>query len=123
MKKTIHNVFALKDSGLNEDGTKFNPKANEEEYCNECDEALNDNEIIGGAVAEPTYDDDEYKQIDHKDIIYDGIYKLWWGVDGPMPSEKMELEAEFFSQPVISPGTTLDITLIPEEYTQWWQGK
>ena len=28
-------VFELMDSGLNEDGTKFDPKADEEEYFNE----------------------------------------------------------------------------------------
>ena len=34
-------VFAFIDSGLNEDNTRFDPKAEEEKYCDECDKALN----------------------------------------------------------------------------------
>ena len=91
-------MFALIDSRHNADGTMFYPKADEEEYYNEYDEAFND-EIVGSIVVEtePYYKDDRYKWIDHKDIIYDGIYKLWCGVAGPMPNEKLELEAMFFT--------------------------
>ena len=76
-------MLVLIDSELNEDGTKFNPEADEEVYCNKYNKALNDNEIVGGVVveSEPSYDDDEYKWINYKDIIYNGIYKLWCSVD------------------------------------------
>ena len=50
----IQHVFALVDSSLNKDEIKFDPKANEEQYCDEYDEALNDNKIVGVVVAEPT---------------------------------------------------------------------
>ena len=49
----MERVFALMDSRLNKDETMFDSKADEEEYCNKCDEALNDNTIVGGVVAEP----------------------------------------------------------------------
>ena len=73
----MERVFALIDSGHNEDGTMFDPKADEQEYYNKCDEAFND-KIVGAVVAEtePSYGDDEYKWIDHKDPIYDRIYKV-----------------------------------------------
>ena len=86
-------------SGHKENVNKLIPEADKEEYCNACDEALNDGKIVGDVVSETmlTYEDDEYKWIDHKDPIYNGIYKLWCSNDGLMPSEKMKLKAEFFT--------------------------
>ena len=75
----------------------FDPKSNEEEYCKEYNEALNDNTTVGGVVVEPTYDYDDNKYIDHKDQIYDGIQKLLCGVNPLMPPEKMELDGKFFT--------------------------
>jgi len=46
---------------------------------------------------EPSYDDDDCNHINHTDPIYEEIYNMWRGVDGLMPYEKMELEAEFFT--------------------------
>ena len=39
-------VFVLVDSGLNKDEIKFDLEADEEQYCDECDEVLNNNEIF-----------------------------------------------------------------------------
>ena len=75
--------------------------------------------LFGDVVAELTYDDDDYKLINHKDPIYEEIYNMWCGVHGLIPSEKMELEGKF-SLAVIFPGTSMDITLNPEKYTQRW---
>ena len=93
----MERVLVMVDFGLNEDGIMFNTKADEEENYNKCNEALKDNKIVGGVVTEPTYDDNDYKYIDHTDPIYDEIQKLWCGVDCLMPSEKMELEGKFFT--------------------------
>ena len=92
-------MSALIDYGLKKDGTIFDPEADKEEYCNKCDEVLNGGKIVGGVVAETesSYKDDEYKWIDHKDIIYNRIYKLLCGVAGSMHHEKMKLEAEFIT--------------------------
>ena len=36
-------------------------------------DALNYKKIVEGVMAEPIYEDDDYKYIDHRNIIYDGI--------------------------------------------------
>ena len=43
-------VLALINSGLNEDKTKIDPKAEEAKYCDKCDEALNKNKTVGCVV-------------------------------------------------------------------------
>ena len=43
--------MALIESGHDVDGTMFDPDANEEEYCNECDRAF-ENEIVGAMLAQ-----------------------------------------------------------------------
>ena len=45
---------------------------------------------------EPAYDDDNYVLIIHTNHKYDDIYNGWPG-RGPMISDKLDLEAEFFT--------------------------
>ena len=56
----IERVFAMMNSGFDEDADKFDSKAKEEKYYADCNEVLNDNEIVGCVSAEPTYEDDDY---------------------------------------------------------------
>ena len=52
--------------------------------------------MMKSMVEEPTYDDDDYDWIIHTDSRYDDIFDGWPG-PGPMISDKMDLEAEFFT--------------------------
>ena len=122
IKADIRCVFALIDSGLNENETKFDPKAEKEKYCDECDKALNDNKIVGCVVAKLTYEDDDYKYIDHTDPIFDGCYDIWCCHYGNMAHEKMELECDFFTGSRFS-GNNLGLILVSKDYTQRWHGK
>ena len=45
----MEHVLALIESGLEADGSKFDPEADEGEYNNECDRAF-DEEIIGAVL-------------------------------------------------------------------------
>ena len=92
----MQHVFALINSGFDEDDNKIDPKAKEERYYTDCNEALNDNEIIGCVAAEPTYEDDDYVFFDHTDPIFDNCHSMWPD-GGPMPQEKMELEGVYFT--------------------------
>ena len=85
-----------KNSRFDEDTNKFDPKAEEERYYADCDEALNDNEIVGCVAAEPTYEDDDYVGGDHINPMFDDIQK-GWPDGGHMPHEKMELEGGYFT--------------------------
>ena len=38
IQSSLQHVFVLVDSGFNEDETKFDPKADKEQYCDECEE-------------------------------------------------------------------------------------
>ena len=87
MKADMRRVFALIDTSLNEDETKFDPKAEQEKYCDECYEALNKNKIVGCVVVEPMDEDDDYKDIDHIDPICDGWHDIWCGHCGAMAHE------------------------------------
>ena len=99
----MERVFILIDFAHNEYGTMFDPKDDEEEYCNECNETFND-KIVRAVVVEMELfcDNDEYKWTNHKDPICDGIYRLCCGVAGPVPHKKMELEAKFFTSTCFS---------------------
>ena len=50
----MERVFAMINSGFNEDTNLFDPKAEEEKYYVDCNEVLNDNEIVGCITTEPT---------------------------------------------------------------------
>ena len=67
-QSTMEHVLAMVESGLEADGSKFDPDADEEEYYNECDRAFDD-KIIGAVLAqvEPSYEDDDYDFINHND--------------------------------------------------------
>ena len=111
IQSDMQRVFALIDYGLNEDKTKFDLKAEEEKYCDECNEALNDNKIVGCVVAEPTYEADDYKTVDHTYPLYDDCQYVVWP-PWVMPHEKMELECEFFTDSRFS-GNNLGVNLDP----------
>ena len=56
----------------------FDPDADEEEYYNKCDHAI-DNKIIGAVMAqiEPSCEDDDYDLVDHNDEQFKPIYNMW----------------------------------------------
>ena len=87
----MQRVFALINSGFDEDASKFDPEAEEERYYADCNEALNDNKIVGCVALEPTYEEDNYIRVNHTDSMFDDIQK-GWPDGGLMPHEKMELE-------------------------------
>ena len=111
----MEHVLALIESGRDVDGTMFNPDADEEEYCNECDRAF-DNKIVGAVLAqtEPSYEDEDYDFIDHNDEQFKPIYNMWCD-GGPMPHEKTELEGEFFTGSDF-PGNICGFNLNPKKY-------
>ena len=47
----MRRVFALIDFRIDKVDAKFDPEAKEERYYDECNEAFNDNQIVGGVVA------------------------------------------------------------------------
>ena len=96
-------------------------KLKRKKYCDECDEALNDNKVVGCVVAEPTYEDNDYTDINHIDLIYDGCHGMCCGYYRAMVHEKIELEYEFFTNSRFS-GKSLVLILILEEYTKRWHG-
>ena len=57
----------------------FDPEADKILYCNEYDEGFN-NAIVGAVVVEtePSYEEDNYNCVDHKDLIFETIHI--WGV-------------------------------------------
>ena len=85
------------ESGREADGSKFDSEADEEEHCNECDHAFED-EIIGSVLAEvePSYEEDDYDFINHKDEQFEDIENMWRD-GGPMAHKKVELEMEYFT--------------------------
>ena len=92
----IRRVFTLVHSGFNEDDDRFDPEAEEEKYYADCNEAINDNEIVRCVAAEPTYADDEYDHVNHTNARFNGCRALWPG-GGPMPHEKGEVEVFYFT--------------------------
>ena len=50
----------------------FDPEAEDEKYYTDCNDALNDNEIVGCVTTEPTYDDD-YVWVDFNNPRLDAI--------------------------------------------------
>ena len=61
-------------------------------------EAINDNVIIGGVVAEPPYEDDDYKHINHTDQLFDGPYNMWCLLyNGGMHHDNMGVECVYFT--------------------------
>ena len=61
----------------------FDPKTDEEKYYADCNDAFNDNEIVGCVSAESTYDDDDYVWVDYNDPRFDDIRAGW--PDGGCP--------------------------------------
>ena len=98
----MEHVLTMIEAGCYADGSPFDPEMDEAEYYDECDP---DSEMVGATIKqekelipEPTYDDDDYEFIDHKDPQYDGVRDLWCDGDGGlMPHEKAEKEYEFFT--------------------------
>ena len=74
----------------------FDPEAEEEKYYADCNEALNNNEIIGSVTVEPTCADDDYIHVNHTDPKFDNCRAGWPG-GGPMPHEKGEMEVVYFT--------------------------
>ena len=85
----MQRVFALINFGFDEDNDKFNPEAEEGTYYADCDEALNDNKIVGWVAVETTYDDDDCVFVDHTNPIFDDCHNMWPD-GGPMPHEKIK---------------------------------
>ena len=56
----MERVFAMINSRFNIETDMFNPEAEEENYYADCNNAHNNNTIVGCVTAEPTYDDDNY---------------------------------------------------------------
>ena len=59
IKTDIQRVFVLINSGFYEDDNKFDPETEEERYYTDCNEALNNNKIVGCVTTEPMYEDDD----------------------------------------------------------------
>ena len=86
----MRRVFVLIDSGIDKDDAKFDPKAEEERYYDDYNEALNDIKTVGCVVVEPMYEDDDYKHIDHTDPFFDGCHNMWCPPHhGGMPCDKI----------------------------------
>ena len=92
----MQRVFVLINSGFDEDVNKFDPEAEGENYYADCDEAFNDNEIVGCVAKEPTYEEDDYVRVDQTNPRFDNIEKQKPD-GGPMPHKKMELEGVYFT--------------------------
>ena len=69
----MERVFAMINSGFNEDTNLFDLKAEEEKYYAGCREALNDNEIVGCVTLESTYEDYHYEWVDFNDPRFDDV--------------------------------------------------
>ena len=69
----MERVFAMINSGFNEDTNKFNPEAEEEQYYADYNKALNNNEIVWCVTAELTYKDDDYIWVDFTDPMFDDV--------------------------------------------------
>ena len=92
----MERVYAIINSGFNEETDRFDPKVEEEKYYADCNATLIDDEIVGCVTVEPTYEDDDYDWVYFNDSRFDDI-KAGWPDGVPVPDEKMELEHVFFT--------------------------
>ena len=89
-------MFALVNSGFDEDDDMLDLEAKEEKQYADYNEAINVNEIVGCVAVEPTYEDDDYIHEDHQDLKFDDCRTMRPG-GGPIPHEKAELEFIYFT--------------------------
>ena len=91
----MDHVLAMAESGRHIDGSEFDPDPDEEEYFNECDHDFED-EIIGAVVTEVelSYEDDDYKWINHKDERFEDVVNMWCDCGDGRPMAREEAEGK-----------------------------